>query len=49
MRLFDLPLHRTDPFDRMSIATALVENVPLVGGDAYFAAYKPQGLSVIWK
>lgn len=49
MRLFDLPLHHTDPFDRMLIATALTEKLPLVGGDEYFPAYKPEGLQVIWK
>jgi hypothetical protein len=31
-RLFTLPLHHADPFDRMIIATALVEDVPLFGG-----------------
>jgi len=45
-RLFTLPLHHADPFDRMIIATALVEDVPLVGGDRQFAGYK--GLQAIW-
>ncbi len=49
LRLFDLPLHHTDPFDRMIIATALCENLPLVGGDEKFPAYKTEGLSLIWK
>ncbi len=49
MYLFNLPMHHRDPFDRMLIATAIVENIPLVGGDARFPLYKPQGLSVIWK
>ena len=45
-RLFSLPMHHGDPFDRMIIATALVENVPLIGGDRQFARYK--GLRTIW-
>ena len=45
-RLFSLPMHHRDPFDRMIIATALVEDVPLIGGDRQFAHYK--GLRVIW-
>ena len=46
MQLFDLPLHHYDPFDRMLIATALVEGVPVVTGDREFKRYR--GLSVIW-
>jgi PIN domain nuclease of toxin-antitoxin system len=45
-RLFTLPMHHGDPFDRMIIATALVEDLPLVGGDRQFAHYN--GLRVIW-
>jgi PIN domain nuclease of toxin-antitoxin system len=45
-RLFDLPLHHRDPFDRMIIATALVEGIPLLGADREFKKYK--GLKVIW-
>jgi PIN domain nuclease of toxin-antitoxin system len=45
-RLFSLPLHHRDPFDRMLIATATVENIPLVGSDRKFKSYK--GLKVIW-
>jgi PIN domain nuclease of toxin-antitoxin system len=45
-RLFSLPLHHRDPFDRMIIATALAENVPLAGGDQEFANYKE--LRRIW-
>ena len=46
MQLFDLPLHHHDPFDRMLIATALVEGVPVVTSDREFKRYR--GLSVIW-
>ncbi len=46
MRLFDLPLHHRDPFDRMLIATALSEGVPILSADREFKRYR--GLSVIW-
>jgi PIN domain nuclease of toxin-antitoxin system len=46
--LFTLPFfedHR-DPFDRMLIATALNEDMPLLGSDKRFRRYK--GLQMIW-
>jgi PIN domain nuclease of toxin-antitoxin system len=46
-RLFSLPKHHGDPFDRMIIATALVENIPLIGSDQQFKQYR--GLRVIWR
>jgi PIN domain nuclease of toxin-antitoxin system len=45
-RLFDLPTHHADPFDRQIIAQALVENVPVVTPDESFTLY--EGLKVIW-
>ena len=45
-RLFDLPAHHADPFDRQIIAQALVENLPVVTPDESFTLY--QGLKVIW-
>lgn len=45
LRLFDLPLVHRDPFDRMLIATALAEDVPLLSGDRQFPHYR--GLRVI--
>ena len=45
-RLFDLPTHHTDPFDRQIIAQALVENVPIVTPDESFKLY--EGLKVVW-
>jgi len=45
-RLFDLPAHHADPFDRQIIAQALVENVPVVTPDEAFRLY--EGLRVIW-
>lgn len=45
-QLFSLPTHHWDPFDRMIIATALAEQVPLIGGDRQFGRYK--GLQRLW-
>ena len=45
-RLFELPPHHADPFDRQIIAQALVENVPVVTPDESFNRY--EGLKVIW-
>jgi PIN domain nuclease of toxin-antitoxin system len=46
-RTFELPLHHSDPFDRMIIAASIEEDVPLIGGDEQFQKYK--GLKVIWR
>ena len=40
-----LPQHHRDPFDRMLIAQAQAERVPIVVGDRTFAAYD---VRVIW-
>lgn len=45
-KLFDLPLHHGDPFDRQIIAQALAENIPVVTSDATFRLYK--GIENIW-
>jgi PIN domain nuclease of toxin-antitoxin system len=34
-----LPLHHRDPFDRLLIAQAKVEQVPIIGADSVFDAY----------
>lgn len=46
LKMFSVPAHHGDPFDRMLIATALHEEVPLVGSDREYVKY--QGLKVIW-
>lgn len=46
MRLFELPFHHPDPFDRPIIAQALCEDVPVVTCDESFGRYK--GLTVVW-
>lgn len=38
-RAGDLPLHHRDPFDRMLVAQAQVENLTIVTRDEHFAAY----------
>jgi PIN domain nuclease of toxin-antitoxin system len=45
-RLFDLPPHHADPFDRQIIAQALAEGIPVVTSDEMFRLY--HGLKVIW-
>lgn len=45
-RLFDLPTHHADPFDRQIISQALVENVAVVTPDEAFRRY--EGLRVVW-
>ncbi|MBD2292124.1 type II toxin-antitoxin system VapC family toxin [Anabaena sphaerica FACHB-251] len=39
-----LPLHHRDPFDRMLIAQAMVENIPIISADTIFDAYPIQRL-----
>lgn len=46
MKLFGLPAHHHDPFDRALIAIALTEGVPIVARDRDFRKYK--GLRTIW-
>jgi PIN domain nuclease of toxin-antitoxin system len=44
-RLAGLPRFHRDPFDRMMIAQALAEGIPIATGDRAFAAY---GVQIIW-
>jgi PIN domain nuclease of toxin-antitoxin system len=46
LELMRLPAHHRDPFDRMLIAQALAEDVPVMTCDKEFPKYK--GLEVIW-
>jgi PIN domain nuclease of toxin-antitoxin system len=46
-RLYGLPLHHREPFDRMLIATALVEDIPVLTPDREFLKYRDIGLKVI--
>lgn len=40
-----LPFHHRDPFDRMLVAQALVEGLPIVTADPAFDAY---GVEIVW-
>jgi PIN domain nuclease of toxin-antitoxin system len=44
-QLAALPLHHRDPFDRMLVAQAQVEGVPVLSADPKLAAYE---LEVLW-
>jgi len=46
LRLFDLPLHHRDPFDRQIIAQALAEQIPVATSDQAFSLYR--GLKTVW-
>ena len=41
----DLPFHHSDPFDRLLIAQALAEDIPIVSADSQFDAY---GVTRLW-
>jgi PIN domain nuclease of toxin-antitoxin system len=45
MALGNLDPHHRDPFDRMLIAQAVVEKVPIVSADTVFRRY---GVKVLW-
>jgi PIN domain nuclease of toxin-antitoxin system len=43
--LENLPLHHKDPFDRLLISQAIIENMTLVSADANFANYQ---VNLLW-
>jgi PIN domain nuclease of toxin-antitoxin system len=45
LRAAALPFHHRDPFDRLVIAQAEVEHLPIVTSDANFALY---GATIVW-
>ena len=45
-RVFALPVHHRDPFDRQIIAQALSEDIAIVTPDEAFSHYR--GLKIIW-
>jgi len=45
-RMFELPAHHRDPFDRQLIAQALYEKIPIVTPDEKFSRY--HGVTVVW-
>ena len=44
-QLAKLPLFHKDPFDRIMIAQAITENIPIISIDPYFQSYP---VTVIW-
>ena len=44
-RVADLPFHHRDPFDRLLVAQALEEGVPLLSADQILSAY---GIRRLW-
>jgi PIN domain nuclease of toxin-antitoxin system len=45
LKLETLPLHHGDPFDRLLIAQAIAESLPILTGDKKFKAYD---VKLIW-
>jgi PIN domain nuclease of toxin-antitoxin system len=45
LQLESLPHHHSDPFDRLLIAQALTESLPILSGDRAFASY---GIKLVW-
>jgi PIN domain nuclease of toxin-antitoxin system len=45
-RMFGLPRHHNDPFDRQIIAQALCEEISIVTPDEKFRRY--EGITVVW-
>jgi PIN domain nuclease of toxin-antitoxin system len=45
LRVASLPLHHADPFDRLLVAQAQVEGIPLMTVDRQFEAYN---VEIIW-
>ena len=46
VQVFSLPAHHRDPLDRMIIATALSEDIPVIGGNREFKL--SSGHKVVW-
>ena len=44
-RLIGLPFHHKDPFDRLLVAQALADQLPIVSADVQLDAY---GITRIW-
>ena len=45
VRVYDLPRHHDDPFDRLLVAQSQVESIPLISTDAEIRKYE---VEVIW-
>ena len=47
-KLYGLTTHHHEPFDRIIIVQALLENCPVVSSDRTFPLYESEGLKVLW-
>jgi PIN domain nuclease of toxin-antitoxin system len=45
VKVYDLPLHHSDPFDRIIIAQAVVEEMTVLTSDRVFEKYP---IDVVW-
>jgi PIN domain nuclease of toxin-antitoxin system len=45
LKVFDLPLHHRDPFDRLIIAQAIVEGMTILTADRTFGKYP---VEIVW-
>jgi PIN domain nuclease of toxin-antitoxin system len=45
LRVYDLPPHHSDPFDRIIIAQAIVEEMVILTSDRAFEKY---GIDIVW-
>jgi PIN domain nuclease of toxin-antitoxin system len=45
LKVYDLPLHHNDPFDRLIIAQAIVEGMTILTADRLFGKYP---VDVVW-
>jgi PIN domain nuclease of toxin-antitoxin system len=44
-KTYDLPLHHSDPFDRLLIAQAMLEEMTIVTADRHFEKYE---VDIVW-
>lgn len=44
LRVASLPLHHRDPFDRLIVAQAQIEKLPVLTADDKFAAYEVEAI-----
>ncbi len=45
LKVYDLPLHHRDPFDRLMIAQAILENLVILTSDRFFKKYP---VEIVW-
>lgn len=45
IKVAELPFYHKDPFDRLIISQAIIENIPIISSDNYLKKY---GINIIW-